>query len=930
MRSHPFTLVVLLTIVAMAFSAFSPASVRADDFTPPPPETGSEATPEPAVEAEQVPVEATEAPVTPEVTSDEVISDGVDVVITDEQGESVPLTSPEGVDALLNGQPVWCPDGVTPDLGEGSCTASFGSISDLLTAVGDEQEDGAIYIQTEVAEVVAVADMPSADLATEMLEESNAAGLGAVFGITLQDTSVVVLDEQGDVVPAMSEGAVDALLDGTSIWCPEGLTPETGGDACTQAVDSLGLMTSMLGVNPPQEEGTVFVQAVVDPSAVPVEDASLLEAGTELTVEPTMNSEVVDVLAQGIDVAVVDEQGQELSLVDETILETGVIQDPVWCPDGVTPTPGSNGCTISYASLGQLVSFLTTNQPTQNGTIWIEQGADASVSSIVINGSTATTWANYALTLQGGWSGASGNSSITGQTTFSQSISVINWLNDVTLNDLTVQNTSSTGIYVNTQGDIVLEDVSSNSNAWDGAVLINSGTSSVSVIGTNSFNGNGTNGGGDGLFIFTNGDIELNNITANNNMEDPGSSMYGAGVNAETTNGSIAVTGQNTFNNNQSINAAFSVDSGSGNILLENLTASNGTSIGVGVYNGGSGSVSIFGSNTFTDLYGDGIIVYSYGDIYAENISTNNTGGIHLETHNGSVVLTGTSYFNNTIYQGHVLFIQVTNNVYVEGVTSTNGINGDGIKIGAGGDVTIVCSSSSNNSEYGLEVGFDDWVSGLPLYYPDTLTLNNVSFSNNAFGDYLVNGNGTTVYNNPGAPCAPSLAGEDTLATFMPSSPSHVSLNVINLTGPSLDAPLALDCTSNSGTMLVLPLGNFVSFDCPTTGNVNLFQLENINGILPGPLPDGSEFVSALSAVLLDAAGPRKLTEAPVTISFVIPADMLEANLAILYWDGTAWVDLSTTVFTDGKLVYNPGTKTGDGRFEASMNFVGVFVLVKK
>jgi hypothetical protein len=314
----------------------------------------------------------TEVPATSEITSGEVISDGVDVVITNEQGESVPLTSPEGVDALLNGQPVWCPDGVTPDLGEGSCTASFGSISDLLTVVGDEQDEGSIYIQTEVAEVVSVADMPSADLATDMLEDSNAAGLGAVFGITLQDTSVVVLDEQGEVVPAMSESAVDAILDGTSVWCPEGLTPETGGDACTEVVDGLGGMASMMGDTPSQEDGTIFVQAVVDLSMTPVDDSSVIEESAP--VEPTMNSEVVDVLTQGTDIAVVNELGEESSLVDQTILETGIIKDPVWCPDGVTPTPGSNGCTISYASLGQLVSFLTTNQPTQNGTIWIEQG----------------------------------------------------------------------------------------------------------------------------------------------------------------------------------------------------------------------------------------------------------------------------------------------------------------------------------------------------------------------------------------------------------------------------------------------------------------------------------------------------------------------------------------------------------------------------
>lgn len=922
----------------MVISAISPASVLADDSTPPPPDGSVEATPEPVDLAD---------------ASTEVDSTGggVDVVITDELGQSVPLTSPEGENALLNGQPIWCPDGVTPDLGGDSCTASYGSVSDLLSSVSeDTQQDGTIYIQTEVAEVIVVADMSSADMAADMMQDDSAAGAGAVAGLTLQDANVVVLNEQGDIVPALSQDAVDAMLDGTSVWCPDGVSPDTGGDACTPAVDSLGIMASVLGANPSQEDGTIYVQATVDPSATPVDEAPLSDAETILPVEPTMNTEVMDVLVQGTDIAVLNEAGQEASLVDETILEEGVIHDPVWCPDGVTPTPGGNGCTISYASLGQLVSFLTTNQPSQNGTIWIEQGADASVSSIVINGSVATTWANYALTLQGGWNGASGNSSITGQTTFSQSISVTNWMNDVTLNDVTVQNTSGTGINVQTQGDIVLENVSSNGNAGDGAVLENcgliydtsdpdpgnwswrcggTGTSSVSVVGTNSFNNNGAASGGIGLDITTNGNIVLNNITANDNADDIVNYDAGMGLNVGTTSGSIVVTGQNTFINNGSLGAGFAIGSGTGNIQLENLTASGSSWNGVSVYNGGSGTVSVFGSNLFTDDRGDGIIVFSNGDIYAENISTNNTGGIHLETYNGSVVLIGTNYFNNTIYQGHVLFIQAAGDVYVEGVTSTNGDNGDGIKIGAGGNVTIVCSSSSNNSEYGLEVGFDDWWSGLPLYYPDTLTLNNVSFSNNGFGDYIANGGGTAVYNNPDSPCSDAPSGNDTLVKFVPSSSSPVY--IVYLTGSSLEAPLALDCTLNDSTTLMLPFGNSASFACPIVGSVNLLQLENINGILPGGLPAGSEFISAMSTLLFGDGGAEIVTtDGVITISFVIPADLLDANLAILYWDGANWVDLSTTVLSDGKLVYNGGTKTVDGKFEASMNFTGVFVLVKK
>jgi hypothetical protein len=190
---------------------------------------------------------------------------------------------------------------------------------------------------------------------------------------------------------------------------------------------------------------------------------------------------------------------------------------------------------------------------------------------------------------------------------------------------------------------------------------------------------------------------------------------------------------------------------------------------------------------------------------------------------------------------------------------------------------------------------------------------------------------------NQAYPCGGGGGGGDDIAVNKGTAGAGsagkpaTSLNIVNLTGPSLDVPQALDCSSNSGTMLVAPLGNSASFACPMTGSVNLIQLENLNGLIPDALPVGNEFVSALSAVSFGDDGSAEIiTTGVITISFVIPADLLNENLAVLYWDGTIWVDLSTAIFSDGKVVYNKGTKTTDGKFEVSTNFAGVFVLVKK
>jgi len=55
-----------------------------------------------------------------------------------------------------------------------------------------------------------------------------------------------------------------------------------------------------------------------------------------------------------------------------------------------------------------------------------------------------------------------------------------------------------------------------------------------------------------------------------------------------------------------------------------------------------------------------------------------------------------------------------------------------------------------------------------------------------------------------------------------------------------------------------------------------------------------------------------------ITVSFVIPDNMEDADLAILFWDGSAWVEVTG------------GHNTGDGHFEASTNLTGTFVLVSQ
>lgn len=182
-----------LTIVAVMFaSAVGTTNVYADDGTPPPPPTEAPAVDPSTGEAEPVateePVEeaaATEAVVTePEVVEPvatepavveeaapvveeqqpaeeaaevetilEQVPEDTTVVVLNAEGEAQSLTTQESADAILTGDPIWCPDYQDPTPGANGCTQSFNSFDALLSYLkaheGEDayKQDGKIYVQ---------------------------------------------------------------------------------------------------------------------------------------------------------------------------------------------------------------------------------------------------------------------------------------------------------------------------------------------------------------------------------------------------------------------------------------------------------------------------------------------------------------------------------------------------------------------------------------------------------------------------------------------------------------------------------------------------------------------------------------------------------------------------------------------------------------
>ena len=71
---------------------------------------------------------------------------GTQVVVTDASGSVIPLGSQAAAQAVVKGDPMWCPSGVNP--GGAGCTGSQSSFSALLGSISGKTVAGTIWIET--------------------------------------------------------------------------------------------------------------------------------------------------------------------------------------------------------------------------------------------------------------------------------------------------------------------------------------------------------------------------------------------------------------------------------------------------------------------------------------------------------------------------------------------------------------------------------------------------------------------------------------------------------------------------------------------------------------------------------------------------------------------------------------------------------------
>ena len=256
-----------------------------------------------------------------------------------------------------------------------------------------------------------------------------------------------------------------------------------------------------------------------------------------------------------------------------------------------------------------------------------------------------------------------------------------------------ISHNSLSGLYVVTQGNISLLNVTANSNGTEGTVLENSsGSGTVTVSGSNdtirsSFNANGWQG----LVISTNGKVSLNYTTAMNNG-DKGIDVDNSGA---TTPKTVTAKNLNLYNNGADGLSVLSI----GNITLAKINAQGNGMNGVYLNNTAGGDrikISVSGENYFWNSGADGLHIETSGLATLSGIDARNNGlmGIYADAQKG--INLSKSYVRNSGQDG--IYLESNGAMTLTDVSSFangNGSNGDGLRMLAHQDVKVTIKSSA-------------------------------------------------------------------------------------------------------------------------------------------------------------------------------------------------------------------------------------------
>jgi hypothetical protein len=675
----------------------------------------------------------------------------------------------------------------------------------------------------------------------------------------------------------------------------------------------IAILTALVLMFSAAMPGTAFAQDPMPPPDAPLAeesqpaDETVTEAvppadETVVEVSPPQDEvtlpELLEAAPEGTEVVVLDENGTALPLTSDAAATILVSGDPMWCAAG--DEPGDPSCTPGYSSFTDLMVDLNDGSESGDGTIFVsylytynDGAATTDDSSGILIDWYGGNWLE-SLTIQGGWD--FGSNAVVGTSTIGTSMDILDWgdsysgitltINDllfnnggglyigdaeadVTLNNVEVTGASSgTGAYIETEGSLAVNNSRFNDNSYAGLVALSEGAMTLNGV-TASDNEIGI------AVASLDGDVSLMDIVAHDN--------YLVGVAAGSIFGDVALTSV------EANTGLLGVAAGSvfGDVSL--------TSVVTDEHLLGTLAISLFGDTSLQGVSAQdnliGVVAASLdGDTTLNNVVASNNGLVGAVALAGGDVYVGYSVFNGNDMLGLAAISLFDGNVTIDHVTAQG--NDVGVVMGsldtdidllpffpyisisavpsAVGSSTVICSTLTGNDSYGL------------ITLSDT-TVSSTDLSGNGIGESMAIGG--TVVEGSSVECDAG-GGSDYMANRRAA--------LIPITG-------CADVVLKEGDVTAV-LHNLCGYD------VGLDAPD-----LPGALPSGSTQASGVTVI-----GPDlPVAGGSIDLSFPAPSGVDGASLAVLQWNGTAWVEV-------------PGGTIMDGMFVVTVTEAGPCVLVQQ
>ena len=430
---------------------------------------------------------------------------------------------------------------------------------------------------------------------------------------------------------------------------------------------------------------------------------------------------------------------------------------------------------------------------------------------------------------------------------------------DALLTNVTATENSMLGIAAGGMGDITLNGLLADDNGLLGVAAGAIGDVSLTDV---SADGNEFLG----VAAIGLGDVTLNQISANEN--------YGIGVAA-------AALG------NTALNDVTANDNGVGVVAvsLGGLPLMDIFGLALGLFTGGDEGFDLYLPGEIEDLLDAAAATPANTTLNGVTANGNELAGALVAA--GGDVFVSNSQFNENGMLGLGAASLMDGNVDIYNVTATGNEGmgvaaaslslqlGEGLSIepSATGTVSIACSVITGNGSEGLAAGSNTFISGN-------------DFSGNLGGEY-VSYFGAVVAEGPAADC---VTGEQGLSDYMRRRLAELQAT----------APVCEDITLSEGGVTAVfheLCGHDVGLDVPD---------------LPGELPTGASLSSSA-----EVAGNLPQPEGYVTLSFPVPASGGTGNPAVLFWNGTEWIEV-------------PGGTVENGKFVVMVKEAGTYALVQR